>query len=134
MPSLLPTLKARVAAAISGVVALKAEYAAEELTAVTPVDTGRAKSNWLLGVSSVPSFALASFNPGTALGMRMAVVAGYDHHNGPLVLTNNVEYAGQLNRGYAADANGRWIHGSLQQPFPGWMELAISRGMEKAIL
>jgi len=134
MPSLLPSLKVRVSSVISGVVAASAERSAEHLTEETPVDTGLAQSNWIFGIGVPPAYALASLNPGNALGMRLAVVAHYDFHSGPLVLTNNVEYTGQLNLGYALDEHGMWLHGSDQQPFYGWMELAVEKGLAEPVL
>lgn len=91
-----------------------------ELIEATPIDTGKAKSNWRVGVVSKPRGTIEAYFPGelgdtTVENIMAANDAAYevlDSYNGGVVyIANNVDYLDELNAGK-----------SLQQPRSGWIE------------
>lgn len=91
----------------------------------TPVDTGRAKSNWIVTLGS-PSGATinaysegeggstAAANEAAAQAQAESVISGYDGDAGlEIHITNNLPYIEELNQG------------SSMQAAPGYVEQAL---------
>lgn len=81
----------------------------------TPVDTGRARSNWIVRVGAPFGFVYRPFAPGRYLGRgeranlaaahRQAVNAvSVRQTDQPVYITNNLPYIGRLNRGYSSQS------------------------------
>lgn len=75
----------------------------------TPVDTGRARSNWQIGIGSAPMGTKASFGPnsaGNVISFNNAKIQAYTSANkGQYVyITNNLPYIKRLNNGHSAQA------------------------------
>lgn len=97
-------------------VALAADQAA---VSGTPVDTGRAKSNWLVQVGSANTSEVEAYVPGigrstasqnedAALAQGRAEIAKYK--NGQEIhITNNLPYIGELNDGSSAQAPKNFV-------------------------
>jgi hypothetical protein len=85
----------------------------------TPVDTGRARSNWQVEIGKPASGTLESFVPGSegstvgentriALAIGAAQIA--THKAGQTIyLTNNLPYIGALNNGHSAQAPAGFV-------------------------
>ena len=114
---------------ISEVIAKKVLAGAQGLAEDTPVDTGAAQTNWVVGVGSPPLITVESEDIAVGQALREQTLADYSFQQGNIFLTNNLFYVGQLNLGYLTNRWGRWLHGSLQQPEPGWMERSLEAGM-----
>lgn len=83
----------------------------------TPVDTGRARSNWVVQLDSASENEIDAYSPGTALGTseganaRAAleqgkrVIGDYNGDvNNAIHITNNLKYIARLNEGWSAQA------------------------------
>lgn len=99
-----------------------------ELVDLTPVDTGRARSNWIVTQNEPANFGILPYHPGFQLGrgetanktaaIMQGIVATNDVSARTQVwITNNVIYIGELNDGY-----------SRQTP-AGFVELGIAKGV-----
>lgn len=92
----------------------KAALAADQAAVLaTPVDTGRARANWIAS-TRVPA-ENADVPPDksgqVALQQAAAVVAGYELDMGPIYLANNVEYIVPLENGHSRQRpEGMTIH------------------------
>lgn len=85
----------------------------------TPVDTGRARSNWQVELNSTPSNVRDAYVPGTeqstsganasqAIEQGKTVIGGYK--TGDVIhITNNLPYIGKLNEGYSAQAGSHFV-------------------------
>lgn len=85
----------------------------------TPVDTGRARSNWIAQIGSAPSGTVEPYAPGeagsttgansqAAMDQAEAVISGYN--NGQEIhITNNIPYIQRLNDGYSAQAPANFV-------------------------
>ncbi len=76
----------------------------------TPVDTGRARSNWIAALNAAADGTVASTSKSgaSALAQAAGVIAGYDRDkDSEIHITNNLPYIGRLNEGssYQAPAN-----------------------------
>lgn len=94
----------------------------------TPVDTGRARSNWQVEVAGMPDSAIPAYSEGkggstagentrAALEQANVAVAAYAGE-GSIHITNNLPYIGRLNDGSSAQAPS------------GFVQLAVQRGVE----
>jgi hypothetical protein len=88
-------------------VALAADQA---VVMATPVDTGRARANWIAGLNAAPSQVTDAEDKsgGKAIQQAAGVIAGYDgDKDAEIHITNNLPYIGRLNEGssYQAPAN-----------------------------
>lgn len=105
-------------------VALVADQA---VVMATPVDTGRAKSNWIAGLGSAPTDDIAPYSEGeggstaaaneqAAMEQAQGVIASYngDRDSG-VFLANNVSYIEQLNDGHSAQAPQNFVETALAQ-------------------
>lgn len=77
----------------------------------TPVDTGRARSNWQVSLNSPASGTLATEDPSgqAAIAQGRSVIAGYQKPGGAIHITNNLPYIGRLNDGWSAQAPAGFV-------------------------
>ena len=94
--------------------------AARQVILRTPVDTGRARSNWIMTLRQPANFSITPYAPGHHLGVQeRANAAGaigaaervlVQHHPGdPIWITNNLLYIGELNRGKSKQAGSYFV-------------------------
>lgn len=98
----------------------QAAIAADQAIVVaTPVDTGRARSNWLVSVNTPRTDTIPPYSPGTkgstsgsnvqgALAQGRSAVSGY-REGMTIYITNNLDYIGKLNSGWSAQAPAGYI-------------------------
>jgi hypothetical protein len=91
----------------------------QAVVSATPFDTGRAKSNWLMGVNTPPSGTNESDTDKTgsySIAQAKAVVDGYPLNELPdLWIVNNLPYIGRLNDGWSAQAGSKYIETAIDQ-------------------
>lgn len=103
----------------------------QAIVLATPVDTGRARSNWLVTVGSPSGRTREPYAPGERLGrgeqanaagaLDQARKAVATHSNlRDIWVVNNVDYIGKLNAG------------SSRQAPPNFVRLGISAGIAEA--
>ncbi len=91
----------------------------------TPVDQGRARSNWIVAINSTPSEIIDAYDPGkdgstaasnaqAALDQAEAVVRNYQHGD-EIHITNNLPYIARLNDGYSAQAPANFVEQAVQE-------------------
>lgn len=103
-------------------VALVADQA---VVMATPVDTGRARSNWLVGLGTAPQGTVGQHVPGTkgstgeanaqeSISIGRATIGqrrpGQDIH-----ITNNLDYIEDLNRGTSRQAPANFVETAVAQ-------------------
>lgn len=108
----------------------------------TPVDTGRARSNWLVRLDVPTDATIAAYFPGkekstagvnaaAAIDQGKATIAGY--RTGQTIhITNNLKYIGRLNNGYSAQAPAAFVEQAVQagsQAFEG-VKLTVEGGVQ----
>lgn len=85
----------------------------------TPVDTGRARSNWQVELNAPASGVKDAYTPGTeqstsganareAIEQGKGVISQYKNGN-VIHITNNLPYIGRLNEGYSAQAGANFV-------------------------
>ena len=85
----------------------------------TPVDTGRARSNWIAAIGSAPSSVIDAYSPGeagsteaantqAAIDQAESVIRGYNYGE-EIHITNNLPYIQRLNDGYSAQAPANFV-------------------------
>lgn len=90
----------------------------------TPVDTGRARSNWIVNLGTASSGVIEPRNPGLggstagpnardAIEQGKAVVATYKAGQ-EIHITNNLDYIKKLNEGSSAQAPDGFIEEAVQ--------------------
>lgn len=99
----------------------KVALAADQVVVVgTPVDTGRARSNWIAQVGGPATGVISAYAPGeastqAAISQASGVIAGYV--GGPtspaIHITNNLPYIQKLNDGYSAQAPAGFVETAL---------------------
>lgn len=108
---------------IESVNTLKMRIANAVLRAVvfnTPVDTGRARSNWIVTRGSPANWSRLAFAPGQGLGAGETAnaIATIEAGNGAIALaqpadnlfiTNNVQYIRELNQGKSTQAGSHFV-------------------------
>lgn len=105
----------------------------QKVVLATPVDTGRARSNWVVAVDRTPEGEVSAYSPGKNLGMgesgnasaaleqgRRAIASYQPGKNREIHITNNLPYIGRLN------------DGSSQQAPAGFVERAVQAGAQAA--
>lgn len=87
----------------------------------TPVDTGRAKSNWIVGLNHAPAGNIMPYVPGdrgstsaenqmAALSQAEAVITGYESgRDWEIYISNHLPYIGDLNDGTSYQAPADFI-------------------------
>ena len=95
-----------------------------EVVLATPVDTGRARSNWIVSLSVPVLSPIGPYAPGSKLGKgeranaEAALQQGRERINaarGPqdIYISNNVNYIGRLNEGYSAQAPAGFVQSAV---------------------
>lgn len=86
--------------------------AASAVIVATPVDTGRARANWQVGLDA-PVLAERDTegpNPGPYIAAAEREIQRYDGSaNKEIWLTNNLPYIGRLNDGWSAQAPAMYV-------------------------
>ena len=108
-------MKRRAAVTSAAADALTRKVAIAALSTVsseTPLDTGRARSNWLVGLGAprremIPTFG-KEVAASTALALGMAVISGYRKEQA-IYITNNLPYIRRLNDGWSAQAPSGYV-------------------------
>ena len=78
----------------------------------TPVDTGRARANWIVALDAAASETTEAADPSGAgaIGQGAGVIAGYDgDRNAEIHITNNLSYIGRLNDGSSRQAPAGFV-------------------------
>ena len=88
------------------ILAVKSAAIAADQAAVfaTPVDTGRARANWLVAIGAPNIVATESTDATAALAQGRGMVQAYKLGQGGIFITNNVPYIGLLDAGSSAQA------------------------------
>lgn len=87
----------------------------QTLVTSTPVDTGRARSNWLAGIGAAPSGTVAATSASAAIAAARSAIDQYKLGS-TIFIANNVSYISKLNSGSSAQAPA------------GFVEKAVARG------
>jgi hypothetical protein len=92
----------------------------------TPVDTGRARSNWIVQLDTAPRRTIDPYVPGDtgstaaanvseALAQGSSEISRYDgDKNVAIVISNNLPYIGRLNDGYSRQAPSGFVERAIQ--------------------
>jgi hypothetical protein len=83
------------------------------LVLATPVDTGRARSNWVVSFSS-PDFDIQEPTSAEAAILQASLKINQRKENQDIYISNNVKYIGRLNEGYSAQAPALFVQISVQ--------------------
>ena len=92
----------------------------------TPVDTGRARSNWIVTIGSPAGGTRQPFSPGTKLGLGESnnataaiaegkAVINSRSFNQAIFISNNVHYIGALNNGSSRQAPNNFVNRAVNQ-------------------
>lgn len=109
---------------IDGVVRKVALVADQAVVMATPVDTGRARSNWISEANNSSEQIIEAYTPGeqgntaaantqSALDQAEQVISGY-RAGDSLHLTNNLPYIQALNDGSSAQAPANFVEIAIQ--------------------
>jgi hypothetical protein len=112
----------------SGEVVRKAALAVDQtVVSATPVDTGRARSNWLVGIDAPTREVLdQAHTPGAkgstgaentqqSIQAAAAAIAGYDAlRNSAIYISNNLPYIQKLDEGHSRQAPAGFIARAAQ--------------------
>lgn len=91
----------------------------------TPVDTSRARSNWVVEIGRRASGTRAPYSPGdkgstggasaaAAIQQGQGVIASYDiDRDNSIHITNNLDYIERLNDGYSAQAPAGYVQDAI---------------------
>ncbi len=108
----------RVLAQSANAVRRAAVVADQVVTTTTPVDTGRARANWLASIGLVPREQGEVDPPektgATAISLALGVIAGYRTGQGTIFISNNVSYIQQLEAGSSAQAPSGMVKQAVQ--------------------
>jgi hypothetical protein len=75
------------------------------LTRMSPVDTGRFRGNWMLGVGSPDASTIEAVDPdGSTTVARITEAAGSVQAGGVVYITNSLPYARRLEYGWSKQA------------------------------
>lgn len=96
----------------------------QAVVTATPVDTGRARSNWRVSVNSpledtveayVPGMkgSTGGANTGAALAQGVAAVSRVDSGRDVIYISNNLPYIGRLNDGHSAQAPAGYVQTAI---------------------
>lgn len=78
----------------------------------TPVDTGRARANWLPSLNIPALFSSSSLSPPGAAGVAQTVQS-YSIED-TVFITNNLVYIKPLNEGHSAQAPAGFVEAAIQ--------------------
>lgn len=97
----------------------KVALAADQTIVIaTPVDTGRARANWQVGIGSAPAETVEYSGGGSsavsyATGAAQSVVTTYKGQPGGIWLVNNLPYIQRLNEGWSAQAPAKFVEQAI---------------------
>lgn len=96
-------------------VALAADQA---IVMATPVDTGRARANWQVGIGAAPAGSVeysggAGGSVSYATAAASSVVTTYKGQPGGIWLVNNLPYIQRLNEGWSAQAPAKFVEQAI---------------------
>lgn len=91
----------------------------QAVVSATPVDTGRARSNWIVALDDAPEDVIAAYIPGkdgstggsntqAALDQGQKAVAGYKTGK-EIHICNNLPYIQRLNDGWSKQAGKQYV-------------------------
>lgn len=91
----------------------------------TPVDTGRARSNWIASIGSPTGDTRGPFSPGSKLGTGESanlaaslaaarLVIDSRRFNQSIFISNNLNYIGDLNNGSSRQAPRNFVRAGVQ--------------------
>jgi hypothetical protein len=91
----------------------------------TPVDTGRARSNWIAQIGSAPDTVIDAYVPGSlgdteaantqaALDQAEAVIKNYKGGQ-EIHITNNLPYIQRLNDGWSSQAPANFVEQGVME-------------------
>ena len=83
----------------------------------TPVDTGRARANWLVGINnvvSVPRDNDFDKNGGTTITEGISNILTSDEKNTTIYISNNLPYIGRLNDGHSKQTAVGFVQTSVE--------------------
>lgn len=118
------TVRGRGIAERSDQLVRKVALAADQAVVMgTPVDTGRARSNWIAQIGVAPSQTIDAYAPGeagstagantqNAIDQAESVISGYNYGE-EIHLTNNLPYIQRLNDGHSAQAPANFVEQAL---------------------
>ena len=97
-----------------------------ELVMETPVDTGRARSNWVVSLQAPVLAPREPYAPGSRLGKGersnaeaaiaqglVVISAARSEHS--IFISNNVHYIGRLNEGWSAQAPAGFVEAAVMR-------------------
>lgn len=88
------------------------------VTTETPVDTGRARSNWLVALGAPRREVVESYGEDSAASaaqtLGSGVIAGY-RSGYAIYISNNLPYIGRLNDGWSAQAPSGFVQTSVAE-------------------
>jgi hypothetical protein len=108
----------------------------------TPVDTGRARSNWVVGLNLPPTGTIPAYSPGKGRSTEAANTAAAIAHGNQQIdafrgmrttssiyIGNNLDYIGKLNNGHSKQAPAGFVETAVLQGVnavgPEWQRLSI---------
>ena len=97
----------------------KVALAADQtITMATPVDTGRARANWQVGIGAAPAGTVKYSGGGAgaagyAISAAANVVTTYKGQPGGIWLVNNLPYIQRLNEGWSAQAPAKFVEQAI---------------------
>lgn len=130
-------LGARIEIGVNNVVKAVAVAVDQTVVTATPVDTGRARSNWIVSLGSPSSVVIPTLGPGAlaaAIAQGASVIASRRLKES-IHITNNLPYIGLLNAGSSRKAPAGFVQLSVDNGFttaataaPGILARAINSG------
>jgi hypothetical protein len=91
----------------------------QAIVAATPFDTGRAKSNWLMGIYTPPTrqnYNEFDISGSYSLALAAEVAKEYPTDSLPdLWIVNNLPYIQRLNEGWSAQAGKKFVETAIAQ-------------------
>ena len=119
-------LSERIRPAVGRIVRQGALAIDQAVVLATPVDTGRARSGWVVSLDAPADSPDKPYAPGdkgstgaqnaaAALAQGQAVISRYQSgRNSSVHISNNVEYIGELNNGTSAQAPAEFVEKAVQ--------------------
>jgi len=113
----------------------RAAISADQVLVIkTPVDTGRARSNWIVSIGQPSGTSKPTpVDPGTganeALEQGRGEIGGYKLGRGGIFITNNVVYIVRLDNGYSAKAPAGMTAAALSAARRQFSESRLLRGV-----
>jgi len=94
----------------------------------TPVDTGWARSNWLINIGSPITTPAGEYGPAPASTAALSAGQGsmllYSVHQGPVWISNNVPYIVFLNEGSSKQAPAGFVQAAIERAVRGIRTIA----------